>query len=67
MEEETEKIDFKQNALNREELRDRVQAIGRKNEVNPAISAKGTTPDKKLNKYYLNSSISIVNCEMYWS
>ena len=46
--EETEKIGLKkEDALNQAKWRDGVQAIAeRMGWVNPAISAKGTTPDK---------------------
>ena len=51
VEEETEKIGLKkEDALNQAKWREGVQAIAR-NGVNPAISAKETTLDKKLDNY----------------
>ena len=47
MEEETEKIGLKKgDALRRDKWRDGSASNCRRNGVNPAISAKGTTPDK---------------------
>ena len=43
---EEEEIGLKENALNRDKWRDEVREIAEGNGVNPAISAKGTTPDK---------------------
>ena len=50
VEEETEKIGLKEDALRQVEGRSASNC--RRNEVNPAISVRGATPDKKLNHYY---------------
>ena len=44
--EETEKIGLKEDGLRRDKWSDRVRAIAEGIGVNPAISAKGTTPDR---------------------
>ena len=46
VEEETEKIGLKENALETRQVERRSTSNCRRNGVNPAISAKGTTPDK---------------------
>ena len=46
MEEEAEKIGLKEDALNRAKVERRNASNCRSNGVNPAISTKGTTPDK---------------------
>ena len=65
MEEQTEKIGLKmEDTLNRDKWRDGVQAIAEGMGVNPAISTKGTTPDKKLNNcYYSITTIAVSNPE----
>ena len=50
VEEETEKIGLKKEDALRQ-VEGRSASNCRRNGVNPAISAKGTTPDKKLNNY----------------
>ena len=57
VEEETEKIDLnKKDALRQVERRS--ESDCRRNGVNPAISAKGTTPDKKLKKITTTTTTS---------
>ena len=54
MEDETEKIGLKEDALR--QVGRRSASNCRRNGVNLAISAKGTTPDKKMNNYYLQAA-----------